>query len=111
MRKNRLLCGLILISCPGALHAGEAEIHLPPLQTVSFFGERLSGMAVLYGGIAVCIIGALFGVFQYRQTRALPSHRSMREVSRLIWETCKTYMWQQGKFLALLWGLIAVCIV
>src|SRR5207245_686810 len=47
---------------------------------------------------------------QYKQTRALPVHDSMRNVSDIIWETCKTYLWTQGKFLAILWLLIAACI-
>jgi len=56
-------------------------------------------------------VGAAFGLMQYKQTRALPVHKSMGDVSNIIWETCKTYLWQQGKFLAILWILIAVCMV
>ncbi|MGH7980694.1 MAG: sodium/proton-translocating pyrophosphatase, partial [Limisphaerales bacterium] len=91
--------------------AGEADIKLPPLETVRFFGGSLSSHTVLYVGLAICVIGALFGFVQYRQTCALPVHRSMREVSNIIWETCKTYLLQQVKFLVGLWILIAACMV
>jgi K(+)-stimulated pyrophosphate-energized sodium pump len=112
MREIKLLGGSALIfSSLNALHAGEAEIQLPSLETVSFLGGHVGGLTILYFGLVVCLLGALFGIIQYRQTRALPTHRSMREVSHMIWETCKTYLWQQGKFLTVLWALIAVCIV
>jgi K(+)-stimulated pyrophosphate-energized sodium pump len=62
-------------------------------------------------GLAVCLLGCLFGAWQYLQTKRLPVHASMAGVSQIIWETCKTYLWQQGKFLIGLWGLIAVCII
>jgi K(+)-stimulated pyrophosphate-energized sodium pump len=89
--------------------AGEANIHLPPLQDVSFFGGGLSGLTILYTGLAICVLGALFGFFQYKQTVALPVHKAMADVSNIIWETCKTYLLQQGKFLVGLWILIAAC--
>ncbi len=91
--------------------ASEANIHLPPLEKVAFLGGNLSSHAVLYFGLAVCLIGALFGFVQYRQTCALPVHKAMVDVSNIIWETCKTYLMQQGKFLVGLWILIAACMV
>ncbi len=91
--------------------AGEADIHLPPLQDVSFFNGSLSSHGILYFGLAVCVIGALFGFFQYKQTCGLPVHKSMADVSHIIWETCKTYLMQQGKFIIGLWILIAICMV
>ncbi|MGH7997080.1 MAG: sodium-translocating pyrophosphatase, partial [Opitutaceae bacterium] len=75
-----------------ALHASEADIKIPDLGPVSFFDHRLSGIAVLLAGIVVCGIGVLFGVIQYVQTRNLPVHASMGNVSHVIWETCKTYL-------------------
>ena len=101
---------LLAISTASA-SAGEANIHLPPLQNVSFFGGSLSSHAILYFGLAVCVVGALFGFFQYKQTCALPVHKAMADVSNIIWETCKTYLLQQGKFLVGLWILIALCMV
>jgi K(+)-stimulated pyrophosphate-energized sodium pump len=97
------------LSAP-ALHASEADIRIPDLSTVSFFGGALSGNTILHIGLAVCAIGVIFGWLQYVQTRNLPVHKSMSGVSQMIWETCKTYLMQQGKFLLGLWILIAVCI-
>jgi K(+)-stimulated pyrophosphate-energized sodium pump len=94
-----------------ATFAGEANIQLPPLQDVSFFNGNLSSYAILYFGLGVCVVGALFGVFQYKQTRRLPVHKAMSDVSNIIWETCKTYLMQQGKFLVGLWILIALCMI
>src|SRR5436309_6062156 len=65
----------------------------------------------MYLGLVICLIGAVFGLVQYRQTKALPAHASMANVSNTIWETCKTYLWTQGKFLAILWLLIAACMI
>ena len=92
--------------------ASEAQIELPDLRAVSFRlpGGPLSGLTVLYAGLAVCVLGMLFGLWQYWQTRRLPAHASMTDVSDTIWETCKTYLQQQGRFLIGLWGLIAICI-
>ncbi|MBI1176762.1 sodium-translocating pyrophosphatase [bacterium] len=96
----------------GQVHAGEADLNLPPLDQVHFttFGG-LGGYTVLYIGLIVCAIGAAFGLFQYAQTKKLPVHKSMSDVSNIIWETCKTYLLQQGKFLFVLWLLIAACIL
>src|SRR5688572_22921222 len=76
----------------GAL-ASEADIVIPPLDTVRFDGlGGISGAALMYLGILICAIGAAFGIVQYRQTKALPVHESMGKVSNTIWETCKTYL-------------------
>ena len=91
--------------------AGEADIKLPDLSQVSFMGGALSGMMILNLGLIVCAIGMVFGWMQYTQTKSLPAHQAMLDVSATIWETCKTYVLQQGKFLAGLWVLIAICMV
>ncbi len=91
--------------------AGEADIKLPDLTAVSFMGGALNGILILNLGLAVCAVGIAFGWMQYAQTKQLPSHQAMLDVSATIWETCKTYVLQQGKFLAGLWVLIAICIV
>src|SRR6266496_4992664 len=92
--------------------ASEADINIPDLSTVKFDGlGGLSGLTLMYLGIVMCAIGAVFGLLQYKQTKALPVHDSMGSVSNTIWETCKTYLIQQGKFLAILWVLIALCIL
>jgi K(+)-stimulated pyrophosphate-energized sodium pump len=113
-RKKTLFYGaLALLTLAGttSTFAGDADIQLPSLQDASFLGGSLSGQTILFSGLSVCIVGALFGIFQYRQTRALQVHKSMGDVSHIIWETCKTYLFQQGKFLAALWVLIAICMV
>jgi K(+)-stimulated pyrophosphate-energized sodium pump len=91
--------------------AGEADIKLPDLSQVSFMDGALGGMTILNLGLIVCAIGMIFGWMQYTQTKNLPAHQAMLDVSATIWETCKTYVLQQGKFLAGLWVLIAICIV
>ncbi len=104
---------LLLITATPAAFAGEADIKLPDLTNVPFtvFGSPLQGMTILNFGLIICIIGMIFGVLQYNQTKNLPAHKSMLDVSNTIWETCKTYLTQQGKFLSALWALIAICII
>jgi len=91
--------------------ASEADVKIPSLTAVHFqiMGSNVSGLALLYAGLVVCVLGMAFGWVQYQQTRALEVHSSMRAVSNTIWETCKTYMIQQGKFLSMLWVVIAAC--
>src|SRR5688572_3540602 len=106
---------LLVLGGSGAYAAagGEANIVIPPLDQVHFnvMGRSISGLSILYWGIVVCALGALFGWVQYGQTKRLPVHQTMAEVSNIIWETCKTYVQQQGKFLVILWLLIAACMV
>jgi len=94
---------------PEGAAAGEANLKLPDLHQVQFLG--ISGHALLTYGILFCIFGLLFGLVMYSHLKNLPVHRAMAEVSQLIWETCKTYIIQQGKFLLLLWSFIAVVIL
>ena len=114
LRRWILPCFFLLL-CLGAtsVFAGEADIKIPDLTTVKFnlFGSPVSGVALLNIGLFICLIGGAFGIVQYFQTKALPVHRTMSDVSNIIWETCKTYLLQQGKFLAALWALIAVCMI
>jgi K(+)-stimulated pyrophosphate-energized sodium pump len=102
------LAAMFLI-LPATLSASEADIHIPDLSKVTFFGGSLTGLSVLLIGLVVCVLGVVYGWMQYVQTRNLPVHRTMAAVSQIIWETCKTYLFQQGKFLAVLWVLIAAC--
>ena len=97
-----------LTALASAARASEADIKIPDLSKVTFDGlGGMSGISLMYVGIAFCVIGAIFGLIQYRQTKALPVHSSMGSVSNTIWETCKTYLFTQGKFLAILWLLLA----
>ena len=86
-------------------HVSEATLVLPDLASVQFLG--MSGRALLMGGLLVCAAGMVFGLVIYNQLKNLPVHRSMREISELIYETCKTYLTTQGKFIMLLWVFIA----
>src|SRR5271155_2054678 len=88
---------------------GEANLRLPDLSRVSFLG--VDGHTLLLGGIVFCILGLIFGMVIYTKLKNMPVHRSMREISELIYETCKTYLITQGKFLMLLWAFIAAVIV
>jgi K(+)-stimulated pyrophosphate-energized sodium pump len=87
---------------------GEANLVLPDLSTVNFFG--MDGHALLMIGLLFCAGGLLFGLASYVQLKNLPVHRTMREISEMIYETCKTYLVTQGKFILLLWAFIAVII-
>ncbi len=89
--------------------SGEAGLKLPDLSTVNFLG--MNGHSLLLIGILFCLFGLLFALVQYMQLKNLPVHRAMREMSELIYETCKTYLVTQGKFLAILWAFIAVVII
>lgn len=92
-------------------HASEADLVLPNLN-VSFPAlGGLSGSQILISGLLVVVLGIAFGLKEFLGIKNLPVHRSMREVSELIYETCKTYLFEQGKLLMILEGAIAVCIV
>ena len=79
---------------------GEANLVLPDLDQVSFRG--VASRTLLMGGLGVCALGLVFGLVIYSQIRRLPAHQSMLEISELIYETCKTYLITQGKFILIL---------
>jgi K(+)-stimulated pyrophosphate-energized sodium pump len=94
----------------GGHHGGEASLVLPDLSSVTFVGG-LNGHTLLLFGLVVCALGLLFGLTTYSQIRKMPVHESMREISELIYETCKTYLFQQGKFLIILWAFISAIVL
>ncbi len=94
---------------PAEEAGGEASLKLPDLSQVHFLG--VDGHRLLTYGILFCLFGLAFGLTIYRRLKKMPVHRAMREISELIYETCKTYLINQGKFLLLLWVFIAVVIV
>jgi K(+)-stimulated pyrophosphate-energized sodium pump len=105
------LLGLLLPTFAGAQESaggGEANLVLPDLSSVHFFG--LTGHNLLMIGLLFCAAGLLFGLVIFEQLKNMPVHRSMREMSELIYETCKTYLVTQGKFIMVLWAFIAVII-
>jgi len=89
---------------------GEASLKLPDLSSVSFLNGAIDGHKLLLIGILFCLFGLGFGMAIYMRLKNLPVHRAMREISELIYETCKTYLVTQGKFILLLWAFIAVII-
>ncbi len=89
---------------------GEASLKLPDLSSVSFLNNAIDGHRLLMIGLLFCVFGLGFGLVIYMRLKNLPVHRAMREISELIYETCKTYLITQGKFLLLLWVFIAVII-
>src|SRR5713101_3123280 len=101
-----LLCGASALAQEGG---GEAGLKLPDLSQVTFLG--MDGHKLLLFGILFCVFGLIFGLTIYSRLKQMPVHRSMRDVSELIYETCKTYLITQGKFLVFLWVFIAVVIV
>jgi K(+)-stimulated pyrophosphate-energized sodium pump len=115
---RRLLTFLFIMFC-GALgssavfasprEGGEAALKLPDLSSVTFLG--IDGHKLLLVGLLFCFLGLMFGLAIYIQLKNLPVHRSMKEISELIYETCKTYLITQGKFIMLLWIFIAIIVV
>jgi K(+)-stimulated pyrophosphate-energized sodium pump len=111
--KTRLLLGMaaaaaaLFAAVPAS--ASEADLVMPDLGSVQFLGH--SGRGLLMGGLVVCLLGLVFGLVTYVQLRNLPVHRSMREISELIFETCKTYLVTQGKFILILEAFIGAVMV
>src|SRR5580700_2805857 len=89
---------------------GEASLKLPDLSSVNFLNGAIDGHRLLLIGILFCLFGLGFGMVIFMRLKNLPVHRAMREISELIYETCKTYLVTQGKFILLLWVFIAVVI-
>ena len=89
-------------------HRSEADLVLPDLATVEVLG--MSGHDLLLSGLVVSGLGILFGVVILLQLKNLPTHSSMAEISAIIWETCKTYLITQGKFILALYVLIGTII-
>ena len=106
------LLALSLAACSGGApaspegaHTSEFDLPLPDLRAVTFFGG-ISGWWLLLIGMLICVAGFAFGILSYMKLKNLPVHQSMRDVSELIYETCKAYLVQQGKFLMLLFAFI-----
>ncbi|MGZ8439467.1 MAG: sodium-translocating pyrophosphatase [Candidatus Deferrimicrobiaceae bacterium] len=113
IRVSRILTAaaglLFTVLLASAAVASEAELQIPDLGTVSFLG--MSGHNLLVGGLVICLLGMGFGFMQFLHIKNLPVHKAMLEISELIYETCKTYLITQGKFIAILWAFIAAIMV
>ncbi|WP_437781958.1 sodium-translocating pyrophosphatase [Sorangium sp. So ce1097] len=103
------LAALALLLRSGLASASESDLVLPDLGTQSFGG--IDGRTLLLGGIGVCVLGFVFGIVIFSQLNKLPVHRAMREISELIYETCKTYLVTQFKFIMILEVLIGAVMV
>ena len=101
---GRLLGAQAAPATQGAQPGGEANLVIPDLGSVEFLG--VPGSTLLMAGLVVCALGLLFGLVIYGQLKRLPVHESMLEISELIYETCKTYLTTQGKFILMLWVFI-----
>ena len=99
-----------LLPAAGDAHGGEASLVLPDMSVVEVAGG-ISGRVLLVVGLVLCVLGLGFGAMVYTQLKRLPVHLSMREISELIYATCKAYLFKQGKFLLTLWAFIAAVIV
>lgn len=107
------MAALMLLGGSAAFAAepgGEANLQLPDMTQTHFVGG-LNGHSLLLYGPLFCILGMVFGLLMYMHLKGLPAHRAMKDVSQLIWETSKTYLINQGKFLLLLWSFIAAVIL
>ncbi|MDR3125314.1 MAG: sodium-translocating pyrophosphatase [Endomicrobium sp.] len=109
-RKIATLFSVLCLFASRAL-ASEANLIIPDLSSVSFFGNLIDGKSLLMFGFLVCIFGLIFGIYHFLNIKKLPVHKSMQSVSELIYETCKTYLITQGKFIVILEILLAAIIV
>src|SRR5687767_10988189 len=119
IQRVTLVCTLALLMSPALLAAqpgqpehrpgGEVNIQLPNLNQGDFLG--MTGHQILLSGLVVCVLGLMFGAWTYAGVKRLPVHRSMADISELIYETCKAYLIQQGKFLLILELFIGTIIV
>src|SRR5258706_2426251 len=108
-RLGAVAAAVTVLATTTSTFASEDSLILPDLSSVHFMG--VPGRTLLMWGLLVCVAGLAFGLFFYQRLRNLPVHKSMLEVSELIYETCKTYLKTQGKFILLLWVFIAVIMV
>jgi K(+)-stimulated pyrophosphate-energized sodium pump len=99
------------VSAPAAegAHKSEFDLPLPDVSTAQFLG--VDGHTLLTYGLGICVLGILFGLVSYQQLKNLPVHQAMREISELIYATCKTYLATQIKFIAILQVFIGAVIV
>jgi K(+)-stimulated pyrophosphate-energized sodium pump len=103
-----LILVLLVLIVPQLVQASEADLVLPDLNSVTFM--HVGGRNLLFGGMLICIFGFIFGLVQFRQIKKIKVHKSMSEISELIYETCKTYLITQGKFIIILEVLVGIII-
>jgi len=106
-----VLVFIFAITVTSKVFASEANLIIPNLSSVSFFGNTVNGKTLLTFGFLICIFGLLFGIYHFLKIKNLPVHKLMESTSELIYETCKTYLITQGKFIIMLEFLLANIIV
>jgi K(+)-stimulated pyrophosphate-energized sodium pump len=118
MRQNKIISALLSfglvalgLGVSGTALASEVELNIPELTTTyGLFGFEVTGAAILGLGMIIAVLGMIFGLIEFKKIKNLPVHSSLADVSSLIYETCKTYLFQQGKFLIVLEAFIGGCI-
>jgi K(+)-stimulated pyrophosphate-energized sodium pump len=108
MKRILTLAAVLFISYVS--FAGEPQLALPDLRQTYLPGFGISGWQILFYGFSIILIGILFGIYQYVNIKKIPAHKSMLNISAIIYETCKTYLLQQGKFLIYLFLIIGSAI-
>jgi K(+)-stimulated pyrophosphate-energized sodium pump len=105
-----VLAAVVAALVPALAHASEASLVLPDLNSVKFVGFG-GGTLLVVLGVIVCGAGLVFGIAQFQALSKMPVHRSMKEISELIYETCKTYLVTQVRFIGILWVFVAAIIL
>lgn len=102
---------LVMLALTQGAVASEIDLKIPSLDVgYNFWGYAITGSQILFYGMSICILGMLFGFYEFAKIKKMPAHSSMLNISSIIYETCKTYMKQQAKLLVVLECFIAVCI-
>ncbi|MDR0207380.1 MAG: sodium-translocating pyrophosphatase [Bacteroidales bacterium] len=108
---KKVLALLLILCTPIFVFAGEADLELPNFKSITFFDGAVSGWSLLLWGSIIVFLGLIFGLFQAVNIKKYPVHKSMANISATIYETCKTYLLQQGKFLLILFAIIGAAII
>lgn len=101
MKKRFVLSGLLTLLATAVTFGSEADLKVP---------DAIKEQGILYWGFIICVLGLLFGLYQFMKVKKLPAHKSMLDVSEVIYQTCKAYLKQQGKFLAILFLFIGAAV-
>lgn len=109
---NNILWAILGLVMPSFAFASEADLVIPELtNTFTLFGTQLTGTQILTAGIFVVLAGMIFGMMMFMGIKKLPAHKAMLNISHLIYETCKTYLFQQGKLLVVMELAIGLCMI
>ena len=110
--RGLLMAALAALMLPLRAFASELDLQIPAIDTTyKLFRNTISGHTLLLLGLGVCVLGMAFGMVMFNQVKRMPAHKSMLDVSNIIYETCKTYLLQQGRLLMVLEIFIGACIV